>query len=219
MKSYLSILFVFIALWGCQKQERVPAGVAPSPEPMTTADAPSAPSPGNPHASEAPAPSSGAPVSFMQKLTEYKARLEKNPKDIEALVFLANANFDIQRFEKAKEFYLKALEIDPNNNHVRTDLASSYRSLGDSDLALNELNKVLKADPNHEVALYNTGIILLNDKNEPKKAAASWERLVQLKPDDPLSNELREKIKELRAGPPKPVAKEPSSKVQSGAAP
>jgi cytochrome c-type biogenesis protein CcmH/NrfG len=208
MKIYLSVLLVFISFLGCQKPERVP-GAAPSPAPITASkETPPAPSPGNPHTSENPVPSSGAPVSFMQKL----ARLDKNPKDIEALVFLANANFDIQRYEKAKEFYSKALEVDPNNAHVRTDLASSYRNLGDPDQALNELNTVLKADPNHEVALYNSGIILLNDKNDTRKAIAVWEKLVQLKPNDPLSNELREKIKELKAGP-TPVAKQPPSKV------
>lgn len=213
MKPYLSVLFVLLSFWGCQKQEKVPAAMPPVPAPVTSSEAPpAAPSPGNPHSSGVPVPSSGAPVPFMQKLTEYKAKLEKNPKDIEALVFLANANFDIQRFEKAKEFYLKALDVDPNNAHVRTDLASSYRNLGDSDQALNELNKVLKADPNHEVALYNSGIILLNDKNDTKKAIAAWEKLVRLKPDDPLSNELREKIKELKAGP-VPAGKEPSPKA------
>ena len=213
MKRYLFVLSVFISFFGCQKPERVPAGAAPSPAPITASkEAPPAPSPGNPHTSENPVPTSGAPVSFMQKLTEYKARLDKNPKDIEALVFLANANFDIQRYEKAKEFYLKALEVDPNNAHVRTDLASSYRSLGDPDQALKELNTVLKADPNHEVALYNSGIILLNDKNDTQKAIAAWEKLVALKPNDPLSNELREKIKELKAGP-TPAAKQPPSKV------
>ncbi|MDC4225898.1 MAG: tetratricopeptide repeat protein [Candidatus Manganitrophus sp.] len=134
----------------------------------------------------------------MQKLAEYKARLEKDPKDIEALVFMGNANYDIQRFEKAKEFYQKALEVDPNNTHVRTDLASSYRSLGETDQALEELNKVLKSDPKHEVALYNSGIILLNDKNDAEKATAAWEKLVQLKPNDPLSQELKKKISELK---------------------
>lgn len=215
MKLYLSILVIFISFLGCQKPERVPAGAAPSPAPITASKEspqPAPSSPGNPHTAENPVPSSGAPVSFMQKLTEYKARLDKDPKDIEALVFLANANFDIQRYEKAKEFYLKALEVDPNNAHVRTDLASSYRNLGDPDQALNELSAVLKADPNHEVALYNSGIILLNDKNDTPKAIAAWEKLVALKPNDPLSNELREKIKELKAGP-TPVAKQPPSKV------
>lgn len=191
---------LFLPLVGCQKKEGMaenagsisppPAASAPPMAPVGEAP-PSSPSGESPHGS-------GAPVPFMQKLAEYKARLEKDPKDIEALVFMGNANYDIQRFEKAKEFYARALDVDPNNTHVRTDLASSYRSLGETDHALDELNKVLKSDPNHEVALYNAGIIYLNDKNDPEKATAAWEKLVQLKPNDPLSQELKKQIAELK---------------------
>lgn len=195
-------LILFLLVVGCQKQEGMAENVGnASPPPPATPIGEAAPS-----SPEESPHGSGAPAPFMQKLAEYKARLEKNPKDIEALVFMGNANYDIQRFEKAKEFYLKALEVDPNNTHVRTDLASSYRSLGETDQALEELNKVLKADPKHEVALYNSGIILLNDKNDAEKAAAAWEKLVQLKPNDPLSEELNKKIGELKqtGGKPKP---------------
>ena len=203
-------LVLFLPLIGCQKKEGMaesgervspppPAVLAP---PVTPAGevAPPPPSSASPHGS-------GAPVPFMQKLAEYKGRLEKNPKDIEALIFMGNANYDIQRFEKAKEFYARALEVDPNNTHVRTDLASAYRSLGDADHALEELNKVLKADPNHEVALYNSGIIYLSDKNDPEKATAAWEKLIQLKPNDPLSQELKKQISELKQKGGKPKDK------------
>lgn len=210
---FFLLLFASFSFVACQKQdgmaENVGAG-APAPPPV-----PPPPSPvGEAASSSASAESphgSGAPVPFMQKLAEYKARLEKDPKDIEALVFMGNANYDIQRFEKAKEFYQKALEVDPNNTHVRTDLASSYRSLGETDQALEELNKVLKSDPKHEVALYNSGIILLNDKNDAEKATAAWEKLVQLKPNDPLSQELKKKISELKqtGGPPTLSATQP----------
>lgn len=219
VKLFFFSLVLFFPLIGCQKNEGMAenVGSAPPPPPPPAASAPSttpvgeappsAPSGESPHGS-------GAPVPFMQKLAEYKARIEKDPKDIEALVFMGNANYDIQRFEKAKEFYLKALEVDPNNTHVRTDLASSYRSLGETDQALEELNKVLKADPKHEVALYNSGIILLNDKNDAEKATAAWEKLVQLKPNDPLSQELKKQISELKqtGDKPKPSAAQPKSK-------
>jgi predicted Zn-dependent protease len=217
-RSILFSLVFFFPLIGCQKQEGmaenvgagapapVPSGVPSAPAPVGEA-APSSTSEESPHGS-------GAPVPFMQKLAEYKARLEKNPKDIEALVFMGNANYDIQRFEKAQEFYLRALEVDPNNTHVRTDLASSYQNLGETDRALEELNKVLKADPNHEVALYNSGVILLNEKNDAERATAAWEKLVQLKPNDPLSEELKKKISELKqtGNTPKPVSTQPKSK-------
>ncbi|MCG3116189.1 MAG: tetratricopeptide repeat protein [Candidatus Manganitrophus sp. SA1] len=212
---FFLLLFASFSFVGCQKQdgmaENVGAG-APAPPPVPSASAPAPVGEAASSSASAESPhGSGAPVPFMQKLAEYKARLEKDPKDIEALVFMGNANYDIQRFEKAKEFYQKALEVDPNNTHVRTDLASSYRSLGETDQALEELNKVLKSDPKHEVALYNSGIILLNDKNDAEKATAAWEKLVQLKPNDPLSQELKKKISELKqtGSPPTPSATQP----------
>jgi tetratricopeptide (TPR) repeat protein len=208
VKLMVFLLLLFSPLIGCQKQEGMAENVgagAPALAPPPVPSAPAATPVGEAaSASEESPHGSGAPVPFMQKLAEYKARLEKDPKDIEALVFMGNANYDIQRFEKAQEFYLRALEVDPNNTHVRTDLASSYRSLGETDKALEELNKVLKADPNHEVALYNSGIILLNDKNDAEKATAAWEKLVQLKPNDPLSEELKKKISELKQPGSKP---------------
>ncbi|MFQ5779514.1 MAG: tetratricopeptide repeat protein [Nitrospiria bacterium] len=195
---FLPILAV-IFLLGCQKSERVAEvteGLPPLPV-ASPSQTQSVPVP--PHAPP------GGGISFMEKLEEFKQKLEKDPKDIEALVFMANANFDIQRFEKAQEFYLRALEVDPNNPHIRTDLASTYRHLGDSDKAIEELDQVLRAHPDHEVALYNLGIIQLNDKDNGGKAADAWERLVQLNPHDPLSEELRKKIKAIKEGSLEPV--------------
>lgn len=204
MKRFLFVSLIFF-LSACQKKEGIAenggAGSLPPPPSMS----PAVP---NQQVAETGVPAesqhgSGAPVPFMQKLNEYKARLDKNPKDVEALVFLGNANYDIQRFEKAKEFYLQALDADPHNTHVQTDLASAYRNLGDIDKALEELDRVLKVDPKHEVALYNSGIIYLNDKNDVTKATAAWEKLIQIKPNDPLSGELKKKIAELKEGPAK----------------
>ena len=184
------------------------------------ASVPTPPQPGQPSAPVKPAsphpPSSSPPLSsphgppseksvpFMQKLQGFKSRLEKDPKDIEALFFIANANFDIQRFEKAESFYLRALEVDGKNLHIRTDLASAYRHLGHSDQAVAALQVVLEINPNHEVALYNLGIILLNDLDDRLGAADAWERLVQINPHDPLADELRKKIKTIREGKLKP---------------
>ncbi|MFQ5779613.1 MAG: tetratricopeptide repeat protein [Nitrospiria bacterium] len=201
-KRVFPLLFV-IFLLACQKSERV-VEVTEGLPPLPIA----APSQTQSQRQLVPVPPHGPPgggVSFMQKLEGFKKRLETDPKDIEALVFMANSNFDIQRFEKAQEFYLRALEVDPNNPHIRTDLASTYRHLGDSDKAIEELDQVLKAHPDHEVALYNLGIIQLNDKDNGEKAADAWERLVQLNPHDPLSEELRKKITAIKEGSLEPV--------------
>jgi len=54
------------------------------------------------------------------------------------------------------------------------------------------------------VALYNLGIILLNDRGDETGAADAWERLVKINPKDPLAKELQKKIKVIREGQLKP---------------
>lgn len=199
-RSLLSgFFFMFIVFQGSATNAE--GASVPSPPQTQTPAAPALPaSPHSPATTSPHGPPSGQSVPFMQKLQGFKARLEKDPKNIEALIFIANANFDIQRFEKAETYYLRALEVDEKNLHIRTDLASVYRYLGHSDKAVAALRVVLELNPNHEVALYNLGIILLNDLDDRKGAADAWERLVQINPNDPLAEELRKKVKTIRDG-------------------
>jgi cytochrome c-type biogenesis protein CcmH/NrfG len=139
-----------------------------------------------------------AGAAFMARVTEYKQRLEKNPNDLEALIFLGNANYDITRFDQARTYYERALAIDPTNLRVRTDLATSYYSIGLVDKALDEMRTVLKQEPSHEAALYNLGLVLLNDKKDKKGAIEAWETLLQHHPDSPRASVLRQKLDELK---------------------
>ena len=209
--SAVFLLFAWALFAGRVYAEDRPVGSTPKTSPRTVPHPMPPPDPAGPNS---PHGSSAGAQPFMKKLEGYNQRLEKNPDDLEALVFLANANFDIERFEKAEVFYLRALKIDPNNLHVRTDLASVYRILCDPGKAVETLRVVLSLNPNHEVALYNIGIILLNDKEDLKGAADAWERLVKINPNDPLAATLREKVKSIRNGELKPEkpGKEPCSK-------
>lgn len=134
---------------------------------------------------------------ILSEINRYKERLNANPNDLAALIFLGNANFDIRRFQPARDFYIRALAIDPKNPQVRTDLASCYRNLGDADLAVSELRTTLLLTPDHPEALYNLGVVLLNVKGDRQGAKTAWERLIQTHPGHPLAEGLREKIKEI----------------------
>ena len=155
--------------------------------------------------SEPPTPTPGrdpvmeAGAAFMARVTEYKQRLEKNPIDLEALIFLGNANYDITRFDQAREYYERALLIDPTHIRVRTDLATSYYSMGLVDKAIHEIQTVLAQEPFHEAALYNLGLILLNDKKDKNGAVKAWETLLQHHPDSPRASVLRQRVDELKA--------------------
>lgn len=135
---------------------------------------------------------------IMAQLHGYRERLNKNPKDLESLIMLGNANYDLKRYDKAKELYIRAIEVDPKNLFVRTDLASTYRYTGEVEKAILELKKVLSLDARHETALYNLGVILLNDKKDLDGAIKAWEELINHNPNSVFSKELQKKVTELK---------------------
>jgi len=173
------------------------AAVAPSPP---QAQGPVL-SPGS-QAAEASSPSGRDPLmeqgaKFMAVVMDNKRRLEKDPRDKEALLFLGNANYDINRFDQAKNYYKRYLEVDPTRAGVRTDLATSYYNLNDVDSALRELRTVLSQDPNHEAALYNFGLILWKNKQDKPGAIQAWETLLKTHPNHPKAAEVRKQIDEM----------------------
>ena len=138
-----------------------------------------------------------AGAAFMARVNQYKERLDETPGDLEALIFLGNANYDITRFDKAVEYYERILSIDPANFHIRTDLSTSYYGIGEVDKALEEVRTVLEQNPRHETALYNLGVILLEAKKDEEGAIKSWQKLLAEHPNSLKSQPLREKIREL----------------------
>jgi cytochrome c-type biogenesis protein CcmH/NrfG len=137
-------------------------------------------------------------AQFMATVMDHKRQLEKNPKNKEALRFLGNANFDIDRFEAAKAYYTRYLEIDPAQPEVRTDLATSYYKTRDVDSAVRELRSVVAQYPDHAAALYNLGLILKQDKGDNHGAIKAWEALLQSHPDHPKSAEIRREIEVMK---------------------
>src|SRR6267378_1211536 len=75
------------------------------------------------------------PPQIMQMVQGYKAALAKNPKDLEALIGLANLEFDSGQWERAIEYYSRALAIDSKNADVRVDRAIAYHATGKNDVA------------------------------------------------------------------------------------
>jgi tetratricopeptide (TPR) repeat protein len=137
-------------------------------------------------------------AKFMVVVNQHKQRLEKNPKDKDALMFMGNANYDINRFDQAKEYYKRYLEIDPAHPGVRTDLATSYYRIKDVDSAVRELKTVLARTPEHEAALYNLGLILRQEKNDNPGAVKAWETLLKAHPNHPKAVEVRKQIDEMK---------------------
>ena len=134
----------------------------------------------------------------------FRARLEKDPKDREALVAMANANMMISRFDAAQDLYQRALAIKPQDLEIRTNLAIAYKYGGKPEEAFAELQKNLAANPQDDHTLYNLGFLYLYDKQDKAKAIETWNTWLRLYPDSPASAEVRRQVAQLQPGAARP---------------
>ena len=106
--------------------------------------------------------------------------------------------------KKSTSAYRKALEIDPDNLDIRTDMAVAYLyDPENSMLAIQETMKVLEADSNHVQANFNRGIMLWQiDRLE--EAVDQFEKVIRLvnDPDDAVSQRASEALSALRTESP-----------------
>ena len=139
----------------------------------------------------------GPPAPVMQELTELRARLARNPKDLAALVQLANMEYDAQKFDKAAALYVRALALDPTNPDVRTDYATTLHRGGRDLDALKQLDLVLHLRPGFHAALFNRGVVLRAIGRRTDAIADFKKYLTVAGPDDPRVAEARTALQEL----------------------
>jgi len=147
---------------------------------------------------QTPGQTPGQTIDPMAAIQQARDRVNQNPNDIQALIFLGNANYDIQRYQEAADLYQKALVLNSDNAQVRTDRATALYRMGRSKEAIDELNLALASDYHHENALYNLGMIKLKAFNDREGALDAWTQLKGITQDQKLIAELDQKITELR---------------------
>ena len=64
----------------------------------------------------------GSSIAFDSKIKSLESIVEKDPKNLSALVELGNIYMDTGKFMQAVEMYGKSLEINPNDQNVRVDM-------------------------------------------------------------------------------------------------
>jgi tetratricopeptide (TPR) repeat protein len=76
------------------------------------------------------------------------------------------------------------VRLDPEDVEARLELGAAHASIGNVDAALDSYEEVLRRRPKNAVAL-KVAADLYRTKGEPARAAAYYERLRRLSPDDP----------------------------------
>jgi cytochrome c-type biogenesis protein CcmH/NrfG len=135
--------------------------------------------------------------------------LKKDPKNAEALYKLGNIYYDTQQFPEAVKYYEESLKIEPNATDVRTDMATAYHFMGQSDRAISEYDAVLKVDGKHANALFNEGMVKWQDKMDMNGAIKAWKQLLKTNPDYPN----REKVEGLIAKAEQHLTMKPGTKT------
>ena len=122
-----------------------------------------------------------------------------NPKDVEGWTHLGHFLFDAGQPDKAIQAYQTALEIDDAKPDVWTDLGVMYRRSGNPKKAVDCFDRALALNPSHEIAMFNKGIVLMHDIQDPQEALKVWKQLVLTNPEAHTPNGLlvKEMVEEL----------------------
>lgn len=117
-----------------------------------------------------------------RKVEPLLAKLKKDPKDKDLLIEIASFYKSAHQFKDAAAFLDRALQIDPKNTAVRTEMASCLYFAGDVDGALSALQESLRQNPTDANALFNVGLIRWKGKNDADGAIAAWKELLKTNP-------------------------------------
>lgn len=120
------------------------------------------------------------------------------PTDFDVLVALGNAHFDIgfatknnDGYQKAREVYAKALELEPTDPDVQTDLGLTYflEDPPSLDKAASTLQKVANSNPSHERSRQFLTRVYIKH-NKATEAERSLSELKKLNPGNNAIPEL-----------------------------
>lgn len=149
--------------------------------------------------SPAVASAGGAPPApVMRLLTELRGRVQRNPRDLGAIVSLANLYFDAAKYPQAISYYKRALALDPGNPDTRTDYATALHGVGDDLTSLRELNAVLATHPKFTEALFNEGVVA-NAIGRRTEAIAAFRAFLKFAPGDQRAGDARTALQNLGA--------------------
>jgi tetratricopeptide (TPR) repeat protein len=164
-----------------------------------------APPMGNPGGNPAGAPpgdaNSASGQAAMQEIQALRQQVEEHPDDAEAVLRLANANFDIQNWSRAKELYIQYLKLEPAHPDVLTDLGIVYRSLREPDRALELFDQAQKLAPQHWQSLFNKVLVLAFDQQKAAEADQALSALQKLQPGNPDVDRLAAEVAKRSSAP------------------
>ena len=153
--------------------------------------APAGAAPGDPRGTGGAAGPAAPAMEEVLRLREY---VQKNPNDADAVLQLANLNYDIRNWDRARELYEHYLELRPAQPDVLTDLGVSLRGLKRFPEAMARFEEAQRLQDGHWQSLYNEVVVLAFDLKDMAKAQQVLARLRQLQPDNAEVAKLADEV-------------------------
>jgi Flp pilus assembly protein TadD len=107
-----------------------------------------------------------------------------SPDYVDAKVRLAEAYYNLKRFDDAIIVSSAALEKEPANVAALQFRGSAYGASGKTEAAAMDFKKILEADPDNLHGIFNLGVAY-KDANMLNEAIETFSKLINLKPDFP----------------------------------
>ena len=117
-----------------------------------------------------------------QKAAPLLERLKSDPNNRDLLLQVGSLYLSTHQFKEAADYFGRALQVDPKNVAVRTQMASCLYYSGDVDGAISQLQQGLRYDPKDVSLLFNLGIIEWQGKHDSQAAVATWQQLLKSNP-------------------------------------
>jgi tetratricopeptide (TPR) repeat protein len=124
--------------------------------------------------------SPGAGPAVPDPSTPWRARLLKNPQDVEALLGLAHVHLDAQRLDDAETLYRQVLSLEPRNVEAITHQGTVLLERGQASAALQEYERALAIQPDYVHALWDRAQLLQHVRQDYPAAIRAWEEFIRV---------------------------------------
>ncbi|HMK22156.1 MAG TPA: tetratricopeptide repeat protein [Terriglobales bacterium] len=118
-----------------------------------------------------------------KKVAPLLEQLQKDPKNKDLLLRVAYFYRSAHQFKQAGSYFKQALELDPKNVALRTEMASCLYYDGDVDGAVAQLEQSVKLSPKDANSLFNLGMIRWKGKKDAPGAIQAWQQLLDSNPN------------------------------------
>lgn len=133
---------------------------------------------------------------FEHCIYQIGARYGSDEYTINDLYGLGELNYDIEDYDKAIKFYNKALEYEPDDAAILTNLGLAHVYKQEYEKAIHLYKKALEIESEDAIIWDNLGLAY-EYNGDYKKAEAAYQKAFELDPDDIEIKKHRERIRNI----------------------